>query len=42
MGLLQIRHGAHLDAIDQDLNTPLHVAVRFETSYAFTIEIPVK
>ena len=28
LGPLQIRHGAHLDAVDQDLNTPLHVAVR--------------
>lgn len=34
MGPLQIRHGAHLDAVDQDLNTPLHIAVRSETEFA--------
>ena len=32
---LQIRHGAHLDAVDQDLNTPLHVAVRSEIECTF-------
>ena len=35
MGPLQIRHGAHLDAVDQDLNTPLHVAVRSEIECTF-------